>query len=198
MPWLWWLLAILLSLFLLLFIAPVTLYICFSHQQEETTLELQIKLWPGLQYRKHVPGLFAARKAKTEQPESPPHRESASVVKKTQGKMKKLRRLVKSIVPAALFLLRRAKLRRVRWHTRLGLFDAASTGIATGCLWGVKCFLLSLLYRLSAPLCRPDIAVVPEFRQPFFAGEFASTISVRLGYILAAGVKAAYFYFFKY
>lgn len=195
MPWFWWLLAILLSLFLLLFIAPVTFYICFVHRREETSLELRIKLWPGLKYQKNFPDLFAVRK---EQPESPPRQEAVPATKKTRRKIKKLRRLVKSILPPVLFLLRRAKLHRVRWHTRLGLFDAASTGIATGCLWGVKCFLLSLLYRLSAPLCWPDIAVVPEFRQPFFAGEFAFTISVRLGYILAASVKAAYFYFFKY
>lgn len=189
MAWLWWLFAVLASIFLLFLIIPVTLRISFWHCREENCLEFQIKIWPGIGYRKNVPGIFAKAQAISRV-------EPAPQAKKTPlpKRARKWLRFLKTALPSLLFLLRRTKLHRMRWHTKIGFSDAYSTALAAGLLWGVKGFLVSTLYRFSAPRCLPDLAVVPEFRRPDLSVVLESTISVRPGYVLLTGLKLGHLY----
>lgn len=192
MAWFWWLPAILLIFFLLLLIIPVRLQVHFFYNLSnhvENNLKIQITIWPGLKYRKIIADLFSPA-------QDTPLKEPAPPAKKTnlKNKIKKWRRLSKSILPALPFLMRRTKLHRFRWHTKIGLFDACSTALAVGFLWGFKGFLLSILYRLSSPLSLPDLAIVPDFRRPSFAVGFEAAVSVRPVYILLSAIRFGYFY----
>jgi len=187
--WFWWPPAVLLLIFLLFLIIPVSLEVRFLYRREENYLALQIKIWPGNKYRKIIPRIIGKTQAA-------PLKELPLPAKKAplKEKLSRWRRLFKAALPSLLFLLRRTKLHRVRWHTKVGLSDAYSTALAAGFLWGAKGFLLSALYRLSSPFCLPDLVIVPDFRQPSFAVVFAATISVRPVYILLTGIKAGYLY----
>lgn len=189
---LWWLIAAFTFLFLVLLVIPVTLRISFRHSREENCLEFQIKIWPGIGYRKKVPAIFGkARAIAISRAEPAPPGKETPLPKR----VKKWLTFFKTALPSLRFLLHRTKLHRMRWHTRIGFPDAYSTALAAGLLWGVKGFLVSALYRISAPRCRPDLAVVPEFRRPALAVVLESTISVRPGYVLLTGLKLGYLYF---
>jgi hypothetical protein len=190
MFWFWWPLVVLLVIFILLCIIPATFQIRFLYMQKENYLRIQIKFWPVFEYRKIIPVLPSSEKNVTQ-------KEPAPFFKKIKKKIKNWRRsfsFFQSVTPTLLFLLRRTELRQVHWRTRIGLFDAAQTGLAIGYLWGIKGFLLGLLYRLSSPSCLPVLVITPDFLQPFFAMRFEATISIRLVYILFAGIRAGYFY----
>lgn len=186
---LWWLSAVLAFLFLVFLVIPVTLRISFWHYQEKNCLEFQIKIWPGFKYRKNVPGIFGKIQAISREEPAPQGKETP-----LPKRVKKWLRFLKAALPSLRFLLHRTKLHRMRWHTQIGFSDAYSTALAVGLLWGVKGFLVSALYRLSAPRCLPDLAVVPEFRRPALAVALESTISVRPGYVLLTGLKLGYLY----
>ena len=193
MFWFWWLLVVLLVIFLILCIIPATIQIRFLYTQKEKYLSIRIKIWPAFQYCKIIPNLLSAE-------ENVVQKEPVHLLKKTKTKKKvkswrKTFRFFQGVTPALLFLLRRTELHQVHWCTRIGLFDAAQTGLAVGYLWGIKGFLLGLLYRLSSPFCLPVLVITPDFLQPFFAMRFESTMSIRLVYILFAGIRVGYFYF---
>lgn len=192
MDWFWWLAAALALLFLVLLVVPVTLRISFRHCREENCLEFQIKIWPGIGYRKKAPGITgkAPPAVSRAAPAAPPGKETP-----LPQRLKKWLRFLKAALPSLRFLLGRTKLHRMRWHTRIGFSDAYSTALAAGLLWGVKGFLTSALYRFCAPRRPPDLAVVPEFCRPVLAVAIESTISVRPGYVLLTGLKLGYLWF---
>ncbi len=187
---LWLLNAALAFLFLVLLVIPVTLRISFWHCREENYLLFQIKIWPGIGYRKKVPGIFGRTRAISRVEPAPQGKETP-----LPKRIKKWLPFLKAALPSLRFLFHRTKFHQLRWHTRIGFSDAYVTALAAGLLWGVKGFLVSILYSISAPQCRPDLAVVPEYRRPDLAVVLESTITVRPGYVLLTGLKLGYLYF---
>ncbi len=188
MAWLW-LPAALAIIFSLLLVIPVTMQINFSYRPGESALHIQVRAWPGLKYRKTIDLLGMAQNALVREPVQPRKKTPA------RKKIKNWRRLSLGALHTLLFFLRQTTLHRLRWRTRIGLFDACQTALAAGLLWGIKGFFFSSLYRLSSPLRLPEMAVEPDFRRPFLAVAFESTLSARLGHILLAGIKIGYVYY---
>lgn len=87
-------------------------------------------------------------------------------------------------------LLKSVRCHELRWTTKLGLKDAADTGIAIGLLWTVK-GLLYKIFRSSIGKMEnsPQISVVPSFNSSCFILDFHCIFDLRIGHIIIAGLK---------
>ncbi len=70
------------------------------------------------------------------------------------------------------------------WRTRIGLGDPFHTGMATGMIWSLKGFLVSLLFSQIRAAKIPALAVVPDFNRACLATRIDLKIAARTGHIL--------------
>ena len=104
------------------------------------------------------------------------------------GRLRRLeeffRRLKKS-KPLKLFL-RSVKIRRLVWHTEIGLRDSARLGLLGGALWALKgavCAGLQQTVRLHRP---PVLRVAPRFNSSYFRTVISCILEFPLGYAIIA------------
>lgn len=182
MLWIWWLwlMVFLMFLLLLILLIPVVFHINLLYQGQTGCLEMKIGVWPGLWYHKTVSNLFKKRQKI--------YHKKAFFEKFAQWRF-----LCNAIYPALKFLLRHTKLQEAGWRTTIGLADAFHTAMATRWLWGIKGFLFTALYRLFGSSFRylPEMVIIPDFNIPTFTTTFKCIFSLRMGYILLAGLKTA-------
>jgi len=110
------------------------------------------------------------------------------------GRLRRLeeffRRLKKS-KPLKLFL-RSVKIRRLVWHTEIGLRDSARLGVLGGALWALKgavCAGLQQTVRLHRP---PVLRVAPRFNSSYFRTVISCILEFPLGYAIIAAFIAVY------
>lgn len=80
------------------------------------------------------------------------------------------------------------------WITRFGTGNPVSTATIYGVLWGVKSSLLSFLQRKTKFAVKPDIQIIPDFRDSRLDLNFDCIFRVKLGYIIIAAFVAHFRY----
>lgn len=83
---------------------------------------------------------------------------------------------------------RKLVLNNISWYTEIGTNDAAETAIITGLIWAIKASIIVLIskgYNLSDVY----ISVVPNYNIDNFETSIDCIFSIKLGYIINAGIK---------
>jgi hypothetical protein len=75
------------------------------------------------------------------------------------------------------------------WRTRVGVGDAAVTGIITGLVWGVKSSILTIFTQYIRLSADPKINVVPAFQSTSIDTHFRCVLRFRIGHALIAGIR---------
>ncbi|MFP7478108.1 DUF2953 domain-containing protein [Terribacillus saccharophilus] len=94
-------------------------------------------------------------------------------------------------IPYLLQITKSAELQQFRWHTTIGLSDAASVGTVVGLVWTVKGILNQVIrsnFRIRQPF---DIQVQPIFQTSFFDTSFQCIVSIRPGKAMQAIISNA-------
>ncbi len=103
--------------------------------------------------------------------------------------------IYRAIKPAFRYMLSTVKLHRLSWCTKLGMYQADQTGLAVGLLWTLKSSSIAYLYRrLKKPLPRPDLEIVPVFDARVLAIRLNCMFSLRSWHMIITGVMAVWFY----
>ncbi|MDD3654764.1 MAG: DUF2953 domain-containing protein [Desulfotomaculaceae bacterium] len=193
------------SLLLFLLLSTVRLWLSYSRQGRNDYLVIGFSVWCGLiYYQFKLPAVKLKQEKK--QPQiffraRPEGREwwildkgkksmplSLSKILNSISKSIKIWRMYRTAID---YLLDNVKLRRLTWRTELGTGDPAQTGLLTGLAWGVKGFILTVIYRLLTPGgARPEVEIAPSFQKACFKTAFDCVFEVRLGYLLITGLKA--------
>lgn len=191
MHWFWWLPAIFLTVFLLLLFIPLTLCARYRYTDEQDHLEIQIIIWPGLKYYKNFYNLihFPEKALSGQQKITRPAGEIPAKSRPVSSQEKKWRRLYKNTRPLLKLFLRYTNLRKMRWYAKIGLSDAAITGLAVGWLWCAAGIFFKILNHFIPSFCRPEIYIEPDFNKPSLAVLFELTASVRCGFLFLASLQ---------
>lgn len=80
-------------------------------------------------------------------------------------------------------LLRFMMIKKISWHTSLGLDDAYNTAISTGVLWALKGGIISILSSHSS-LNGLVLDVVPDYTQIGLESNFKCIFTLRLAHIM--------------
>ncbi len=201
---------IIVALFLLLagglMSIPISFRIKYSRQDYDENFIVEIKLWPGIRHRIVV----GARKLK--KPFQRPAVEYEALLENGSGKnlaeekdsftFPSLSRILKivsfwndiyrELKPSMNYMLGKIRLEKMNWNTGLGVGNPFPTGLLTGMLWGLKGFLMSLLFHnLSYLPAKPVFSVVPYFNKKGFAVLFDCILTTRIGHIIFTGLRMA-------
>ncbi|MTI70221.1 MAG: DUF2953 domain-containing protein [Firmicutes bacterium] len=86
------------------------------------------------------------------------------------------------------YFTQRIKIKRIIWKTKLGLEDAAITGMLTGTLWSIKSNILFFITN-NYKTKEVKLDVTPFFNENVFEIYFNCIIRFKMVYIIVAGLK---------
>ncbi len=85
--------------------------------------------------------------------------------------------------------LRKVRIKKFEWHTRVGIGDAASTAILCGAIWSAKGGILGLLSNYMRLTVRPVLTVTPNFQQFASQIKLKCIFQIRVGHAIWTGMK---------
>ncbi len=85
--------------------------------------------------------------------------------------------------------LKKVKVDKFRWDTRVGTGDAAETGIICGLIWGVKGSVAGMISNYMSLKSMPRIHVSPSFNRKIFTVQFQCIVRMRIGNLIVAGIR---------
>ncbi len=198
MNWLMVIISLLIVLFVLVAVTKVTVKTTYRHQQDNDLLEVKVFLW-GLKVYS-----FSAPLIKID-------KDSASIIVKEKQKigMKNIKKtdaitvqtMVDSFQHFKEFLrhvigfhkivkrfFQKVSIYDLKWHTDIGVGDAAYSAQLTGVLWTIKGSIMGLIGNYMKLKQMPKLSVHPHFQEVFSYTYFSCMISFRIGHAIIAGL----------
>lgn len=199
----------LILLFFLLLIAVIfsklTITIHFYHYDKQSHLSLKFKFWKWLKYTIDIPLMEvdaenAGIKLKEEKQASGGETKddtkeiTAEDLLTSFKNMDELLKHVVSLYHIIRHFMSKIIVKQLRWHTVIGVGNAALTGVLTGGFWSVKGSILGVLSHYMKLKTRPDIAISPQFQFAVAQTSFICMIQFRIGHAMLAGFKLIKFW----
>lgn len=177
--YLWWILgtAILVFLLVLVFVMPIRTDLFYECVGNDGIIKAKISI---------LGGLFNITLAETK-----PEEKIKMCLPLVKYWLKRIKNALPTLRPVISYLLSKTVIKSLSWQTKFGLGDAASTGILTGIIWGVKSTLTNWFSARVKRFCHhTQLAVIPVFSAASFSMEVHCIFEVRLGHIIIAGATA--------
>nr|WP_285868919.1 DUF2953 domain-containing protein [Mesobacillus maritimus] len=201
-----WLLLILLILILLLIsivLTKIKVFIDFYHGKDDDQLTITLKAWGGLlTYKKEIPMIKVAEddaavvikeKTKTGPSENTTHEQENSFNEKdlvnSLHDTKAILEHVLGLHTLVRKLMRKVKVKKLEWHTGVGIGDAASTAILCGAIWGLKGAIVGLISNYMRLTVHPVLTVTPNFQQFASQIQLKCIFQLRVGHAMWTGLK---------
>ncbi len=104
---------------------------------------------------------------------------------KLRALWRKLQPMWHAYRPALRYLLRHVHMQALTWETRVGLEDAAQSGLLVGAIWALKGVLLTAAQELmQIDERRASITVSPYFNHAYFSTYFHCIFTIRLAHVI--------------
>ncbi|MDR4948866.1 DUF2953 domain-containing protein [Neobacillus cucumis] len=209
MFWLFISFLLILFLFLLIIFTRLTIYVHYSHFNDNDDLKVELRIWFGLiKYKLKVPSIKVDDdspslivKSKAHMGDSPndetepkvnqiDNDEFLSNLQKTKDLMHK----VFGIHVIVKKFLQRVTIKHIEWQTLIGVGDAAYTGMMTGALWAVKGGIMGLLSSYMRMKEMPQLSINPHFQASVIHTRLICMFQFRIGYAILAGLKLMKFW----
>lgn len=206
-----WLIIVLIILFILLVaivLTKLTVILDYYHGNDNDHLKLEFKIWFGMiKYKKEIPlikiddnspTIVVKDKTKTGRNEKTSKEDVKQVDKKdifnSLNDAKELLQHVVKLHHIVRNFLRKVSVKRVEWHTVIGVGDAAYTGVATGAIWGLKGSIVGIVSHYMKLKEMPRMTVTPYFQHKVTQSRFRCMIQFRIGQAMLAGLKLIKFW----
>lgn len=186
-------------LFIIVIFTKVTIFIHFSHWQDDDFIKIQLKAWNGiLSYTYEVPFI----KLKTDEPGIVYEKDTLDKKKKESkskvtpeevlNRISEMKTLIKNIGEFFIImkkLLKSIQVVKFEWHTVIGVNNAAYTGMLTGFIWSLKGMLIGGIGKYMRLMEKPTISLSPSFQQAMSQTSFQCMFRLRIGNAILAGLK---------
>ncbi|WP_083413105.1 DUF2953 domain-containing protein [Bacillus massilinigeriensis] len=187
-------------LIILIFLMKITVTIDYFHQNKDDRLSIVVKTAAGMWWRKYeFPVLI------TDDDETAimfqVNREDSFMEENTKGKVEfedvwkiihDLKEILQHIIGFERIVrnfMKKVIVRKLSWHTKAGIGDAAATAVIFGIIWGAKGSTVGLMSKYAKIRCKPELSVTPCFQAPFSQTELSCIIQVRIGHAIFAGTR---------
>lgn len=201
-----WLLIALIAFIILSTLIMVTkLKVLFYiyHGNDNDHVKVQFKAWFGLiKYKIEIPLVkvddnsptLVVKEKKTAGPQENTTKEETKQFSAQElfASLHDTKELVSHIVSLHRIIrnfLGRISIRKLEWHTVVGIGDAAHTGMLTGAIWAVKGSIIGLISHYIKLKAVPDITITPHFQYAISQTAFSCMIHFRVGHAMLAGIK---------
>ncbi len=187
---------------LLLYLMPVVISIDMKKNNDNDKITIRLKTLYGLlMLRSEIPFLIVSfengrptLKYKLEVPNRKRSRLWGKFTKlltleEGENLYKRFKEKKNILLPVLRYVKRRTNIREFELKLDFGLGDAAETGILYGIVWIVIGNMMMLI-RGNLGGNKPSISIIPVFAKIHLGVDFTCIISIKLGHIINAGIKA--------
>ncbi|MDQ0231047.1 DUF2953 domain-containing protein [Metabacillus malikii] len=203
-----WVLYIILALILLLIIllfTKVTITIQLRHVGDDDRFKIKARAWfgilrytidiPFVKVDENGPNLIIKQKQKVGK-EKKNHKVKESKEKVTPEESFHFFHDVKAIMEHIVGIhkiirrfLKKVKVKKLEWHSQIGIGDAAHTGVLTGAVWSIKGGVIALIRQYMKVTITPVVSITPEFNQICSRTKLECMIQFRIGQAMLAGIQ---------
>jgi hypothetical protein len=207
--WLYIVLSAIILLFLLIIFSKLTIHLNFFHHNDNDELSVVFRLWFGLiKYKINVPlikiddnspsivlkGNTSMGDSSESESSNKAHQVDKDVIETQLSNAKELIQNVFNMQVIVSKFLKRVMIKRLEWHTLVGVGDAAHTGIITGAIWSLKGGVVGLLSNFLRLKEMPVLSVTPHFQMAIIQTRITCIFQFRIGYAILAGLKLIKFW----
>jgi hypothetical protein len=206
-----WLIIVLIILFILLVtivLTKLTVILDYYHGNDNDHLKLEFKIWFGIiKYKKEIPmikiddnspTIVMKDKTKWGKNEKTSNEDEIQIDKKDIfnyfNDAKQLLLHVVKFHHIVKNFLRKVSVKRVEWHTVIGVGDAAYTAVATGGIWAIKGSIIGIISHNMKLKEMPRMTVTPYFQYTVSQTRLRCMIQFRIGQAMLAGLKLIKFW----
>jgi hypothetical protein len=207
----WFLLSliIILFLFLLIIFTKLTVYVSYTHFNNDDDLKIELRVLFGLiKYKIKVPEIKVDEnspsvivKSKSEMGDSA-HDDSVMQVNQLTkddflSKLQNTKEIMHKVFGMNVIVkkfLQKVTIKHFKWQTLIGVGDAAYTGMMTGAIWSVKGGIIGLLSHFMRLKEMPQLTVTPHFQAAVIHTTLTCMFQFRIGYAILAGLKLIKFW----
>ncbi|WP_041580655.1 DUF2953 domain-containing protein [Bacillus sp. 1NLA3E] len=209
MKWLAVALIILFLLTTLIIFSKITILLNYHHNKDDDHLTIKFKVWFGLiSYKISVPVIKVdddspaivyktkvnSGKQEGSKKEMTEEKFSVHDLIESLHDMKEFLRHVIALHKIIRYFLRKISIRRLEWHSVIGIGDAALTGTLTGALWSVKGGLIGLISHYMKLKEMPQMSITPNFQRASSQTLLRCMIQFRIGNAMLAGIRLVKFW----
>lgn len=115
-------------------------------------------------------------------------------IRKIRALWRRLQPVWHAYRPAADYLLRHVRLEALTWETKLGVKDAAATGLLVGMIWALKGAAITFFQsRFRMDEHKSSITVSPYFNHEYFSTFFHCIFTIRLVHVMNVQLKLLWY-----
>jgi hypothetical protein len=196
-------------LFILIIFTKLTIQIDYFHHNDNDDLKLEFRIWFGLiKYKKHIPlikidenspSIVVKTNSSKQQPKETSPAKNVKQIKPSDivTNIKNVREILTHVINLKVVVkkfLKKVSVKKVEWHTIVGVGDAAITGIVSGGLWAIKGSLIGFLSHSLKLREMPHLTVTPHFQQAIIQTRITCIFQFRIGNAILAGMKMIKFW----
>ncbi|KKK38367.1 hypothetical protein WQ57_09260 [Mesobacillus campisalis] len=203
MNWLLLMLLFLILLLILIMFSKASVHIDFYHGNDNDHLKVVVRALGGLiTLRKEIPMIKVDEDSPSvvisEETKTGPNETTKAQGERSFDKADLLDSLddIKALIEHVVGLhthvrklLAKVKIKKLEWHTNVGIGDAASTAIACGAIWSVKGGILAILSHYMRLVASPVVTVTPNFQRSTSQILLKCMFQITMGHAIWAGIK---------
>ncbi|MBE6182657.1 DUF2953 domain-containing protein [Bacillus ginsengihumi] len=192
---------ILLFLIILLCISSLVITLDFAHQQDNDHFTIQVRLWrfirhtiaiPMVKVEEDAPNIVFKKEGKGKGAETEAETTKKITPEKIETNIHRFKILLEKVFGLKIIIgdfIKSIQIKKLEWHTTIGLYDAATTGIVTGGIWAAKGGILKLILENLIVHTTPNISVTPSFQRPISEIHFVCMFQFQIGKAILTGLK---------
>ena len=206
--WVGLIVGVLILILLILIFTRVTVEIDFYHGNDNDHLKIKFFAWfrlirftidvPMLKIDKDSPALVLKEELKPGKKEETKKEKKRRITPAIMiQKLKNVKEIITHVVHFHNIIanfLKKIQIKKLVWHTSVGIGDASYTGVLTGIIWALKGSILGLISKYMRLRVQPNIMVTPQFQQVISSMFFQCMIQFWIGHALLVGIKILAFW----
>ncbi|MBH0157842.1 DUF2953 domain-containing protein [Fictibacillus sp. 5RED26] len=199
MVWFTIIIGILLFLLIVISLSTIHISIYFVHRNDNSNIQINFKMYHFLKYKLNVPLIMVD--AQDHSVKIREEKETTLGQKKEKKKItflqlknqyqsfKKMLKHINHFYQILAAFLKKMRMKKVEWHSAIGLGEASSSAIAAGAVWGFKGIAIQVLNTFFKLEESPNVSVVPVFQGMHSETRFSCMISFKIGHAIVVMLK---------
>ncbi|WP_053070508.1 DUF2953 domain-containing protein [Alkalihalobacillus pseudalcaliphilus] len=197
----WWILLSLFGIimfFTIIYLAKVTIDCHYQHKIDDDLLTVQFFLWHIHIYTftspllKFDPASMSFTMEEKKQSPLGQKKETASFglswLKTKLRESEKFLAHVTGFYKILRVFLKKIQVKKLEWHSQLGVSDAVLTAYLVGACWSLKGMVVGILSNFFRLKAYPKIQIDPIYQGTITKTNFSCMISFRIGHAISAGI----------
>ncbi|MET3727495.1 hypothetical protein ABID52_001076 [Fictibacillus halophilus] len=199
MVWVTSIIGILLLLLIVISFSTIHISIYFVHRNDNSNIQVNFKMYRFLKYKLNVPLIMVdaqdhsvkirEEKKSTLGQKKEKKKITFSQIKKKYRSFNQMLKHINHFYKILAAFLKKMRVKKVEWHSAVGLGEASLSAIAAGTVWSFKGIAIQVLNTFFKLEGSPNVSVVPVFQGMHSETRFSCMISLKIGHAIVVMLK---------